>query len=80
MFNAKVLKTLSELVFKKALKPSVIITGLSVCSLSLPALAKSQASNELNQRQYQIQDFSNDYYAIITPRVNDDEDSKKESA
>ena len=76
MSSVNALKTLSELVFKKALKPSVIITGLSICSLSLPALAQSQASNELNQRQYQIQDFSDDYYAIITPRVSDNEDSE----
>ncbi len=34
---------------------------------------------ELNQPQYQIQDFSDDYYAIITPRVSDNEDSESNS-
>ena len=55
---------------KKTLKSSILFLGLLILSLlSYPALAKT----------YQIQGFSNDYYAIIKPRVYDDEDSESNS-
>lgn len=65
MANANVLKTLSQLVYKNVLKPSAILVGLFISSLSWSALAETNETNKLNQQQYQIQDFSDDYYAII---------------
>ena len=65
MSNANVLKTLSQLVSKNVLKPSAILVGLFISSLSWSALAETNETNKLNQQQYQIQDFSDDYYAII---------------
>lgn len=75
MSNASV----SKLISNNVLKPSAIMLGLFISSVSWSALAETNETNKLNQQQYQIQDFSNDYYAIIKPKVDDDEYSESNS-
>lgn len=65
----------SDIVFKKAFKLSTIFIVFLILSLLWSASAKSNETNEFNaleQQQYQIQDFSDAYYAIIKPRANED--------
>lgn len=77
---------LSKPLLEKALKPSRMVISLLLSSLFWSASAQSNEkidetneSSALEQQQYQIQDFSDDYYAIIKPKAYENEDSESNS-
>lgn len=63
---------LSKGLFKRGFRATTIMTGALIFMSTLPALA--QTSNQ----HYQIQDFSDDYYAVI--QTSADEDSEENTS
>ncbi len=73
MHNIILYSTQSKKLFNQACRFSTCLLASLVLSVSWSASAQY---NESNQRQYQIEDFSDDYSAIIKPKAYDGKDSE----